>query len=76
MCMGAAVDPKFPERLILRDQNTCRQIAEWAFALHERPVEPHVEDRTVDVANPHDCLPEPCAVSAEVPTASDICQRR
>ena len=76
MGMCATVDPQLPESLVLRDQNACRHVAEWAFALHERPVKPHVEDRTVDVANPHDCLPEPCAVSAEVPTASDICQRR
>ena len=76
MGMCATVDPKLPERLVLRYQNTCRQVAEWAFARHERSVEPHIEDRAVDVANPHDHLPEPYAVSAEVPTASDICQRR
>ena len=59
MGMGSAVDPKLPESLVLRNQDTCRQIAERAFALHERPVEPHIEDRAVDVTDPHDCLPKP-----------------
>jgi len=76
MGMCATVDPQLPESLVLRNQNTCRQIAEWAFALHERPVEPHIEDRTVDATDPHDCLPEHCEVFPEAPTASDICQRR
>jgi hypothetical protein len=58
MGMCSTVDPKLPESLVLWDQNTCRQIAKWAFALHERPVELHIEDWSVDATDPHDCLPK------------------
>jgi len=53
MGMGATVDPKLSERLILRDQCPCRQIAERAFALHERAVELQIEDWSVDATDPH-----------------------
>lgn len=76
MGMGATVDPQLPESLVLRDQNTCRQIAERAFALHQRPVKPQIEDWPVDATDPHDRLPKLCEVFSEVPTASDIRQRR
>ena len=64
MGMGAPVDAQLPESLVLRDQNTCRQIAERAFALHDRPVKPQIEDWSVDTTDPHDCLPKRYEVSA------------
>jgi hypothetical protein len=76
MGMSATVDAQLPESLVLRNQNACRQIAKWAFALHERPVKPHIEDWSVDATDPHDCLPKRYEVFPEAPTASDICQRQ
>lgn len=64
MGVGPAVDAKLPESLVLRYKNTSCQIAEWAFALHQRPVEPHVEDWSVDATDPHDCPPEHCEAFA------------
>ena len=73
MGMGATVDPQLPESLVLRDQNTCRQIAERAFALHQRPVEPQIEDWSVDATDLHDCLPKPSENAAEVHQTLDTC---
>lgn len=64
MGMCPAVDTKLSESLILRYQNTRRQIAERAFAWKQRPVEPHIEDWSVDATDPHDRLPKRCEVSA------------
>ena len=65
MGMCPTIDTKFPESLILRNQNTRRQIAERAFAPHERPVEPQIiEDWSVDATDSHDRLPKRCEVFA------------
>ena len=73
MCMCATVDPQLPESLVLWNQNTCRQIAERAFALHQRPVKPQIEDWPVDATDPHDCLPKPSENAAEVHQTFDTC---
>lgn len=64
MSVGSTVDAKLPESLVLRDQDTCWQVAEWASARHQWPVKPHIEDWSVDATDSHDRLPKRCEVSA------------